>query len=1278
MKFLFKKSLAVMLAAIMSLSFAAFPVSASAAMLSLEKKNEGKYAKGEAIVVLENTAGSNYLKAANASALYGKSVKIKKTYSFTGKSRLSKMSLAVLKSDRYSTEQLVRKLRKNRAVKYAFANSYKEAYDITADEYSKYQWALENTGQNGGTTGLDVNAEGLWSAAEGSEKEQIIAVVDTGFDFTHPDLKDIAWTNTHGSKLLGKHGYDFSNGDTDPQDDNGHGTHCAGIIAAAADNNEGISGISKSHTKIMPLKWLDEDGGGFTEDVLSAYEYINRAIDLGENVVAISNSWGGMADEDELHAFEEIFNNFGEKGVISLVAAGNESTDITDAIVEKTEFLGIEFEEKYYISPASCQSPYSLTVAATNENDELAGFSNYSDKRVDVAAPGCDILSSVSFDCFNPSIYSDEKKAAVVSQFQDFDGTVTSSDLGYPKMVDIPHEDSKDYFSVDFSSNATVAQLDKHFGDSGKSLAVITQDEIEQPEDEDEDKNALLYCFEIPYTIPDADKNYSVSFMASGSSDCIALVNDVPADFEVKENLEDMINGPYSVGDFGGEKGSARWSHVTRNFDVSNKSLYKKSTDRKIVVIAQVFEKNTELIIDDFAVSTQGIDTAEFGKYDFYNGTSMATPFVAGAVALLKNAFPDATARDVINMIKNTGRSVEGLKDKVESGKVLSLDNTDKTPPMLFNAKYDEKGNVVLEGSFKDVTSVKADGKTVKPTASKQSEIVLPDSSYNTKKVTFTVDNAYGTDTYTGLLSRKKLIEKSDEVEGEPMNTSGGFMLPAGDKAYYISSLNTIGSVSYDSDMGMYMYDEFSAPQIDVSKLFETKNDNAEIFATVTSAVYSNEKIFFTAVREIVTSGGAVIGYDNAFGYTDITGGDTVKLCELPDEAMFGSSLAAYNGNIYLAGGIDEESNTYSDAVYLYNTSKKVFAKQSAKLPTARAYTSFLQYGNKLYGVYGAQADGNMPAIICFDGAKWSASKVKFDTDDFNEYPISETDTVRVYRGNLGIGKNGLFLNGVYLYGFGDTYDYDVSGDKLVASAYSAKNTLDGVKLIGTTLPGCFIGYEVVTDDIDIDDIDISAYGLTRKVIFGDEDIEPVVDDFTDDFDIEPVAYKLNTATAYAKVTSSVKNAKVKPSKMNVAYGDTVTVKVTPKAGYAVQSISANGKVASINSEKATVRATAAKINITASVKYVAPAKVKGVKAKVNKKNPNKVTVSWKRAKKAKGYQVQQYKKGRWKTVKTIKKAKKVKCTLKAKKGAKFRVRAFGKYNKKTYYGKWSKAVKAK
>ena len=104
------------------------------------------------------------------------------------------------------------------------------------------------------------------------------------------------WENTYQPKLRGEYGYDFANADTDPMDDEGHGTHCAGIIGAKGDNGVGVSGMNHN-VKIMALKTLDDEGSGYEDDFVDAYNYINKALNLGVNIAAINNSWGGKWKE---------------------------------------------------------------------------------------------------------------------------------------------------------------------------------------------------------------------------------------------------------------------------------------------------------------------------------------------------------------------------------------------------------------------------------------------------------------------------------------------------------------------------------------------------------------------------------------------------------------------------------------------------------------------------------------------------------------------------------------------------------------------------------------------------------------------------------------------------------------------------------------------------------------------------------------------------------------------------------------------------------------------
>ncbi len=1238
----FKKAIAVFLSVLMAFSFTAFPLGASAA----EKDKEKNYVEGEVIAVLNEGAKKNYLLAGTNE--YGKGIKLKKAHSFKSK-KSADLNIAVLKSSTLSTKEMIKRLGSDSAVKYAVPNFKKKVSAITNDAYSKYQWALDNTGQNGGTVNDDVNADALWESAKSSKKEQIVAICDTGLDLENPEFEGLIWTNPYGNKLVGKHGYDFSgeNSDGVPRDGNGHGTHCAGIIAAAADNEKGISGINKSNVKIMPVKWLDDDGYGDDSDVLAAYDYISRAIDLGANITAINNSWGGGGSRDEQKIYDEIFDKLGEKGAVSVIAAGNESADLSDH--GSGGFLFGD-DEDFYITPACTESKYALTVSATNERDELADFSNYSKEYVDVAAPGVDILSTVSYNCFNPSIYSDEKKAELVKELQDYEGPVSAGDFGYPEVVKPEGDDSSDNLGISVS--------DGGFGEvSGKRIAVTVNDEIKKGKVKD-------YAFEIPFTVEDATKPYSVSFMASGIKDSVYFVYDVPASTDVSE--VERLDFSTAIG--GSETGNY-WSHEfftsnTKDEDGENEDEeYVEDTNRKLVFFGEATEKGATVYLDDLALSKQDINEDDFEKYDYYCGTSMATPYVAGAVALLKNSYNDATTFDVINMIKNTGRVSASLENKTENEKVLSLESPESIPPMVFSAAYDKDGKVEISGSFRNITSVEVNGAAVTPVSKTNSKLVIPDNSYNTKRTIIKVTNAVGSDTLTALLSKKATYKTATDIMGEPSMVTGGYLIPANDEAYYVSEYGMVGKLYYDGDMGMYSYEE---GLLNIDNVLLYGDDVFENHCNIASAVYTASKIYFISQHAIVSTNGTTIGIDTVFGYLDLKSEKTVKLCELPDEAVIGGTLGIYNGGVYLAGGYND--GKFINSFYKYNASKKKFEKISASLPEGRAFTKFLQYENKLVGVYGAVESGEMPSIITFDGSKWSKSNIEFSSDDYYEYDINGEKPVKVYEGSLGYGNGGIFCIGAYAYGRGDSFTYQPAKNTVVNFGYSAKNSLSDNDVIGTTLPGCFVGFTVEDDEMSGENV------IYRKSAKGDAIDEP--DYGTDDFgELESSVLKQNMTTSYAKFdTSSLKNAKLKSVKKGYNYGEKVKFTLKPSSGYVIQSISVNGKAVSKNSNSATVTMSTAVNKITASLKNLNPAKVSSLKAKAG---ANKAKLSWKKAARAKGYQVQQYKGGKWKTVKKV---KTLKHTVKGlKKGTyKFRVRGYNTVSGKTYYGKWSKAVKVK
>ncbi|MEI6239802.1 MAG: S8 family serine peptidase [Planctomycetia bacterium] len=257
---------------------------------------------------------------------------------------------------------------------------------LPADPALDQLWGLRNVGQSGGTPGADIKTETAWNTTTGS-RSVVVAVIDTGVDTTHPDLAANIWRNPR--EIPGDHrdndgngyvddvnGWDFANGDADPMDDNGHGTHVAGTIGAVGGNGIGVVGVSWQ-VSIMPLKFMSGSGSGTTSSAIAAINYATMMRrDFGINVVATNNSWGGAANS---LALRSAIAAGGNAGILFVAAAGNGASD-NDAAPSY---------------PASFADPSVIAVAASDRTNSLAGFSSFGATSVDVVAPGAGIYSTL-------------------------------------------------------------------------------------------------------------------------------------------------------------------------------------------------------------------------------------------------------------------------------------------------------------------------------------------------------------------------------------------------------------------------------------------------------------------------------------------------------------------------------------------------------------------------------------------------------------------------------------------------------------------------------------------------------------------------------------------------------------------------------------------------------------------------------------------------------------------------------------------------------------------
>ena len=241
-------------------------------------------------------------------------------------------------------------------------------------------WGLNNTGQTGGKVGADVSAKEAWkvTTGDGSDNGPLIAVIDTGIDYNHPDLAANMWTNpgeipgdgidNDGNGVIDDvHGYNAYADSGDPMDGHSHGTHCAGTIGGVGNNGEGVTGVMQN-ANLMAVKIFSDSGRTSTDAIVRGILYSAK---MGADIT--SNSWGGGGRS------EAIYDAFKSNDALHVIAAGNSNYD----------------NDKRDNFPSNYDLDNIVAVAATNHDDQRASFSQWGANSVDVAAPGRNIWSTV-------------------------------------------------------------------------------------------------------------------------------------------------------------------------------------------------------------------------------------------------------------------------------------------------------------------------------------------------------------------------------------------------------------------------------------------------------------------------------------------------------------------------------------------------------------------------------------------------------------------------------------------------------------------------------------------------------------------------------------------------------------------------------------------------------------------------------------------------------------------------------------------------------------------
>lgn len=347
----------------------------------------------------------------------------------------------------------------------------------TDDTYASELWGL--SAEQG------VNAQSAWELSSGSQ-DVVVAIIDTGIDYNHPDLAPNLWRNP--GEVAGNGLDDDGNGyiddvfgvsaisgddnPGDPFDDNGHGTHVAGTIGAIGDNGIGVVGVAPN-VRLMGLKFLDGSGSGRLSDAITAIQYmISMKERYGVNVVVSNNSWGGGGYSP---ALEEAIREAYDAGIVFVAAAGNDGLDV----------------DLFPSFPSGYEVPNVVSVAALDSDGNLASFSNYGAEGVDLVAPGVSIFSSLpntQYGAYSGTSMASPHVAGVLALLYS-----TAPELTVEHAITRLYESGRELSSLGVSSEGGRLVATGRIPDAGRAL----RDERSPVEPPNRDGSQCTYSFDV-------------------------------------------------------------------------------------------------------------------------------------------------------------------------------------------------------------------------------------------------------------------------------------------------------------------------------------------------------------------------------------------------------------------------------------------------------------------------------------------------------------------------------------------------------------------------------------------------------------------------------------------------------------------------------------------------------------------------------------------------------------------------------------------------------------
>ncbi len=496
---------------------------------------------------------------------------------------------------------------------------YKPLAISTNDTYKTSLWGLDNTGQtvNGtaGTADADIDAPEAWGINEGTNGAITVAVIDEGVAYDHPDLAANMWdgsscVDANGDSIGGGclHGYDFENDDTNPlPDSDTHGTFVAGIIAALKNNSKGLIGVAPN-AKIMSLK-----SSLTTEEVVNAIAFAQR-----NGAKVINASWGGYDDDPILDSAISSFDG------MFVAAAGNESVDNDGS------------DPLYPCALSGNGYDNVICVAATDQNDALADFSNYGASTVDLAAPGVNIFSASAYTNALNEDFQGVTVPGVPATWTKTGNFGTVNESGDKKLVG---DTNQSPYLDNVSNTATTASYNTTASRDG-------------------------------HVYVDFDTTCDTEYSPSGWSDYMEI--DSSDDGGVSWSLADMRWDESMIDDDSDSAGSVSYEARDTVLGVASSATTKLRF--KWITNGSADANHAGCTVNNLKVKYLADGSGE--TYEWMDGTSMAAPMVAGAVALAWGYRPDVSIDVMKDAIVNQGDAIAGLDGVVASGKRLNVEGT--------------------------------------------------------------------------------------------------------------------------------------------------------------------------------------------------------------------------------------------------------------------------------------------------------------------------------------------------------------------------------------------------------------------------------------------------------------------------------------------------------------------------------------------------------------------------------------------------------------------------